>query len=84
MLSTGIGGPSTAIAIEELRQVGVNTLIRIGSCGALQDSLALGDVIIASDSYGLSPTARWLTTVPAKPMRPPVIRPVRTRILPPR
>ncbi|MCH5735348.1 nucleoside phosphorylase, partial [Salmonella enterica] len=35
------------IAIEELRQVGVNTLIRIGSCGALQDSLALGDVIIA-------------------------------------
>lgn len=47
MLSTGIGGPSTAIAIEELRQVGVNTLIRIGSCGALQDSLALGDVIIA-------------------------------------
>ncbi|EFU5253687.1 nucleoside phosphorylase, partial [Salmonella enterica] len=44
VLSTGIGGPSTAIAIEELRQVGVNTLIRIGSCGALQDSLALGDV----------------------------------------
>ncbi|MDQ7493007.1 phosphorylase family protein, partial [Salmonella enterica] len=42
VLSTGIGGPSTAIAIEELRQVGVNTLIRIGSCGALQDSLALG------------------------------------------
>ncbi len=47
VLSTGIGGPSTAIAIEELRRVGVNTLIRIGSCGALQDSLALGDVIIA-------------------------------------
>lgn len=47
VLSTGIGGPSTAIAIEELRQVGVNTLIRIGSCGALQDALALGDVIIA-------------------------------------
>ncbi|MDQ7642753.1 phosphorylase family protein, partial [Salmonella enterica] len=45
VLSTGIGGPSTAIAIEELRQVGVNTLIRIGSCGALQDSLALGGVV---------------------------------------
>ncbi|CDZ03095.1 TPA: nucleoside phosphorylase [Salmonella enterica subsp. enterica serovar Typhi] len=37
VLSTGIGGPSTAIAIEELRQVGVNTLIRIGSCGAVAD-----------------------------------------------
>lgn len=37
VLSTGIGGPSTAIAIEELRQIGVTTLIRIGSCGALQD-----------------------------------------------
>ena len=47
VLSTGIGGPSTAIAIEELRQIGVKTLIRIGSCGALQDNLALGDVIIA-------------------------------------
>lgn len=47
MLFTGIGGPSTYIAIEELCQIGVNTLIRIGSCGTLQDSLALGDVIIA-------------------------------------
>ena len=47
VLSTGIGGPSPAIAIEELRQIGVTTLIRIGSGGALQDNLALGDVIIA-------------------------------------
>ena len=47
VLSTGIGGPSTAIAIEELRQIGITTLIRIGSCGALQDNLELGDVIIA-------------------------------------
>lgn len=47
MLSTGIGGPSTAIAVEELRQIGIDTLIRIGSCGALQDTLSLGEVIIA-------------------------------------
>ncbi|MFA1285590.1 nucleoside phosphorylase [Citrobacter telavivensis] len=47
VLSTGIGGPSTAIAVEELRQIGIGTLIRIGSCGALQDTLALGEVIIA-------------------------------------
>lgn len=47
VLSTGIGGPSTAIAIEELCQIGVNTLIRIGSCGALQSTLALGELIIA-------------------------------------
>ncbi|MDM2736035.1 nucleoside phosphorylase [Citrobacter sp. Ct235] len=47
VLSTGIGGPSTAIAVEELRQIGIDTLIRIGSCGALQETLALGEVIIA-------------------------------------
>ncbi|HBA6941620.1 TPA: nucleoside phosphorylase [Escherichia coli] len=47
VLSTGIGGPSTAIAIEELRHIGVDTLIRIGSCGALQDTLSLGNLIIA-------------------------------------
>ncbi|PEH71619.1 nucleoside phosphorylase [Edwardsiella tarda] len=48
VLSTGIGGPSTAIAVEELRRIGVDTLIRIGSCGALQDAMALGDLVIAN------------------------------------
>lgn len=47
-VSTGIGGPSTAIAIEELKNIGVRTMVRIGSCGALQDNIKLGDLIIAS------------------------------------
>ena len=48
VLSTGIGGPSAAIAIEELHRIGVTTLIRIGSCGALQAPMQLGDLVIAT------------------------------------
>ena len=44
--STGIGGASLGIAVEELRRVGVTTMIRIGSCGALQPGIRLGDLII--------------------------------------
>lgn len=47
-LSTGIGGPSTAIAIEELCKCGVRYAIRIGSCGALQPDIGIGELIIAS------------------------------------
>lgn len=46
-VSTGIGGPSAAIAIEELSRIGVKTMIRIGSCGALQRGVKVGDLIIA-------------------------------------
>jgi uridine phosphorylase len=46
--STGIGGPSMGIAVEELRNIGVETMIRIGSCGALQRGLLPGDLVIAS------------------------------------
>ncbi|QNL44396.1 nucleoside phosphorylase [Oscillibacter hominis] len=46
-LSTGIGGASAAIAVEELRHIGVTAMIRIGSCGALQKEIDLGDLIFA-------------------------------------
>lgn len=46
-ISTGIGGCSAGIAIEELRQIGVTAMIRIGSCGALQKDIALGDLLFA-------------------------------------
>jgi uridine phosphorylase len=46
--STGIGGVSAGIAVEELKNVGVKVMIRIGSCGALQPDLQLGDLVIAS------------------------------------
>ena len=47
-VSTGMGGPSTAIAIEELAKIGVKAMIRIGSCGALRTGIKLGDLIIAN------------------------------------
>ena len=46
-MSTGIGAPSTAIAVEELAQIGVQTLIRVGSAGAYQSEIALGDLLVA-------------------------------------
>lgn len=46
-LSTGIGGCSAGIAVEELRRIGVTAMVRIGSCGALQPGIALGDLIFA-------------------------------------
>ncbi|MCD6503203.1 MAG: nucleoside phosphorylase, partial [Euryarchaeota archaeon] len=48
VLSTGIGGPSTAIAVEELARIGVHTLIRIGTTGTIQKNIKIGDLIIAT------------------------------------
>jgi len=46
--STGIGSPSAAIAVEELARVGVDTFIRVGSCGAIQEGMDVGDLVITS------------------------------------
>lgn len=46
--STGIGSPSAAIAVEELARVGSETFIRVGSCGALQEDMAVGDLVIST------------------------------------
>ncbi|MES3516434.1 MAG: uridine phosphorylase [Natronomonas sp.] len=46
--STGIGSPSTAIAVEELARVGAESLIRVGSCGAIQPEASIGDLIITT------------------------------------
>lgn len=47
VVSGGIGGTSTGIAVEELRKIGVETVLRVGSCGALQKGIKLGDILIA-------------------------------------
>lgn len=47
-ISTGIGGCSAGIAAEELNNIGVRAMIRIGSCGALQKDIALGELILVS------------------------------------
>ncbi|MFC6835592.1 nucleoside phosphorylase [Halomarina ordinaria] len=46
--STGIGSPSAAIAVEELAEVGVDTFLRVGSCGAIQPDIDIGDLVITS------------------------------------
>lgn len=46
--STGIGGPSTAIMVEELAKIGAKVLIRIGNSGAVADEVKLGDYVIST------------------------------------
>jgi DeoD family purine-nucleoside phosphorylase len=47
--STGMGGPSAAIVVEELVALGARSLVRIGTCGALDPSVALGDMLVATE-----------------------------------
>ena len=44
--STGIGGPSAAIAVEELHQCGADTMLRVGTCASTSEKVSLGDVVI--------------------------------------
>jgi uridine phosphorylase len=56
-VSTGIGGPAAAIAIEELLALGANTFIRVGTTGALQEWIRVGDVIINTGAVRLDGTS---------------------------
>ena len=56
--STGIGGPSTAIAVEELVACGAKTLIRVGTCGGIALDVECGDVVIASGAVRQDGTSR--------------------------
>lgn len=51
--STGIGGPSTSIAIEELAQLGIKTFLRVGTTGSIQPHIRVGDMIISQASVRL-------------------------------
>lgn len=56
--STGIGGPSASIAMEELVMAGADTFIRIGTCGGMQTNVMSGDVVIASGAIRMEGTSR--------------------------
>ncbi|WP_396612582.1 nucleoside phosphorylase [Haloferax sp. S1W] len=56
--STGIGSPSAAIAVEELARVGVDTFIRVGSCGAIQPEMDVGDLVITSGAVRQEGTSK--------------------------
>nr|WP_092071515.1 uridine phosphorylase [Dendrosporobacter quercicolus]NSL49333.1 uridine phosphorylase [Dendrosporobacter quercicolus DSM 1736]SDM27102.1 uridine phosphorylase [Dendrosporobacter quercicolus] len=56
--STGIGGPSAAIAMEELVKLGAHTFIRVGTCGAIQEDLEPGTLIIPTAAIRKEGTSR--------------------------
>jgi len=58
--ATGMGTPSAAIVIEELVQLGVKRLLRIGTCGAVHSGLALGDLVLALSSVPADGTSKAL------------------------
>jgi DeoD family purine-nucleoside phosphorylase len=58
--ATGMGCPSAAIVIEELVQLGVKRLLRVGTCGGLQPNMTLGDLIVAVTAVPADATARHL------------------------
>lgn len=67
--STGIGGPSTAIAIEELRKIGADTFLRIGTCGGINEKVEAGDLVIATGAVRMEGTTREYSPIelPAVP-----------------
>lgn len=56
--STGIGGPSASIAMEELHQCGADTFIRVGTCGGIDLDVQCGDVVIATGAIRYEHTSR--------------------------
>lgn len=58
VMSTGMGGPSTAIGVEELYRTGVDTFIRIGTCGGMQLDVLGGDLVIPTGSVRMEGTTR--------------------------
>lgn len=56
--STGIGGPSVSIAVEELAQLGVRTFLRIGTTGAIQPHINVGDLLVTTGAVRLDGASR--------------------------
>jgi DeoD family purine-nucleoside phosphorylase len=65
--ATGMGCPSAAIVIEELSQLGVTRMLRIGTCGGLQPDMQLGDLIVAVSAIAADSTAAHLVGEPHVP-----------------
>ena len=56
--STGIGGPSASIAMEELYRCGADTFVRIGTCGGIQPDVKSGDIVIATGAVRMEGTSK--------------------------
>jgi uridine phosphorylase len=58
VMSTGMGGPSTAIAVEELYKTGVKNFIRIGTCGGMALPVTGGDLVVATGAIRMEGTTK--------------------------
>lgn len=58
VISTGIGGPSASICVEELIKTGSDTFIRIGTCGGMQMEVEAGDVVVSSGAIRMEGTSK--------------------------
>ncbi|MBQ3819740.1 nucleoside phosphorylase, partial [bacterium] len=56
--STGIGGPSASIALEELVKVGAKNFIRVGTCGGMDLNVKGGDIVIATGAVRMEGTSK--------------------------
>lgn len=57
-VSTGIGGPSASICMEELCNIGAKTFIRIGTCGGMQLDVKGGDIVVATGAIRMEGTTK--------------------------
>lgn len=62
--STGMGGPSAAIVISELHDLGARAMVRIGTCGAVDPALELGQLVVASEAIAQDGASRALGAGP--------------------
>ncbi len=58
VMSTGMGGPSAAIAVEELYRTGVRTFLRVGTCGGMAEKVLGGDLVIATAAIRMEGTTK--------------------------
>ncbi|MDQ6836673.1 MAG: purine-nucleoside phosphorylase [Actinomycetota bacterium] len=58
--STGMGGPSAAIVVSELHELGARRMLRVGTCGALDSDLELGQLLIATEAVSDDGVSRAL------------------------
>ncbi|GAA6735145.1 purine-nucleoside phosphorylase [Thermus oshimai] len=72
--ATGMGAPSAAIVVEELITLGARVLLRVGTCGAADEALAPGDLVIAQGAVPLDgATRQYLEGLPYAPLPDPLL-----------
>ena len=81
--STGMGGPSAAIVVHELIDLGARRLLRVGTCGAVAEGLELGDLVIATEAIAADGTSRALGAADRVPASPDLLAVVAATAEPP-